>query len=93
MASNGAQLGADATLEILDIGNIPLHNGDLDWESKPASVQALLNAIAAADGLLFATSGGSAASEIDYGAPNSPSPRLSETVKQVRQTGVMTCGF
>lgn len=51
----GALLGDDATLEVFDLDEIPLYSSDLDGEIKPASVQALLKAIAGADGMLIAT--------------------------------------
>lgn len=53
--SAGALLDHGATLEVGEIGDIPLYNGELDGKEKPASVQRLLDAIAAADGLLIAT--------------------------------------
>ncbi len=51
----GDALAGRATLRIFDLAEIPLYNGDLDGERKPAPVVQLLEAIAAADGLLFAT--------------------------------------
>ncbi|WP_107852997.1 NADPH-dependent FMN reductase [Oceanimonas marisflavi] len=44
-----------AELKVHDISAIPLYNGDLDGDVKPAPVQALLDAIAAADGLVLVT--------------------------------------
>lgn len=43
------------SIELFDLANIPLYNGDLDGDTKPAPVQALLDAIAEADGMLIAT--------------------------------------
>lgn len=43
------------SLEIFDIGDIPLYNGDLDSDTKPSAVGSLLHSIAEADGLLLAT--------------------------------------
>lgn len=48
-------VGNDVSIELFDLADIPLYNGDLDGDTKPAAVQALLDAITAADGLLFAT--------------------------------------
>lgn len=44
-----------ATLEIADIGDIPLYNGDLESEGIPGAVTALKDRIASADGLLVVT--------------------------------------
>jgi chromate reductase len=43
------------TLEIADIGGIPLYNDDVRQAGYPAAVQRLRDQIAAADALLFAT--------------------------------------
>jgi chromate reductase len=43
------------TLEILEIGNIPLYNQDVEMASFPAEVQALKEKIKAADGIIVAT--------------------------------------
>ena len=44
------------TIEFFDLADIPLYNADLDTaEERPASVEQLKRAIAAADGLLIAT--------------------------------------
>ena len=43
------------SIELFDLADIPFYNGDLDGDTKPASVQALLDAITAADGMLLAT--------------------------------------
>jgi len=48
-------LGKNANLEVFDLAEIPLYNSDLDGENKPESVQALINAITDADGILIAT--------------------------------------
>ncbi len=42
------------TLEIYDIGDIPLYNGDIDVEGGPAPVRRFRQHIAAADALLIA---------------------------------------
>ncbi|HKE93026.1 MAG TPA: NADPH-dependent FMN reductase, partial [Povalibacter sp.] len=42
-------------LEIAQIGDIPLYNGDVEAEGIPASVTSLKSRIAAANGLLLAT--------------------------------------
>ena len=39
----------------LDIGQVPLYNGDLEAEGDPASITALKEAVAAADGLIIFT--------------------------------------
>lgn len=54
---------AGATVVRFDIGGLPFYNADLDNDSKPAPVAALIEAIAAADGLLVATP------EYNYGVP------------------------
>ncbi|OEY65102.1 NADPH-dependent FMN reductase [Marinobacter sp. X15-166B] len=51
----GEFIGPDASIELFDLADIPLYNGDLDGEVKPAPVKALLDAIAAADALLIST--------------------------------------
>jgi chromate reductase len=43
------------SIEVFDLADIPLYNGDLDSDTKPAPVQALLDAITDADGMLIAT--------------------------------------
>jgi len=43
------------SIEVFDLADVPLYNGDLDGDTKPAPVQALLDAIASADGMLIAT--------------------------------------
>lgn len=59
---NGALLRAAAelapggmTIEILDIGSIPLYNADVEAEGDPEPVAAFKRAVGAADGLLIAT--------------------------------------
>ena len=42
-------------IEIFDLADIPLYNGDLDGDEKPAPVVALKRAIGEADGLLVAS--------------------------------------
>lgn len=51
------------SLRVHDYSDVPLYNGDLDGDDKPAGVQRLKDAIAAADGLLIATP------EYNYGIP------------------------
>ena len=51
------------TLEIVDGRDLPLYDQDLDGEEKPPAVQALLDQVSAADGLLFITP------EYNYGVP------------------------
>jgi chromate reductase, NAD(P)H dehydrogenase (quinone) len=46
---------ANATLEIADISDIPLYNGDVESEGMPAAVSALKDRIATCDGLLLVT--------------------------------------
>ena len=46
---------AGATVKNVTISGIPLYNQDRDADDKPDSVVALIEAISAADGLLFAT--------------------------------------
>lgn len=43
------------SIEVFDLADIPLYSGDLDGDTKPVPVQALLDAIADADGMLIAT--------------------------------------
>ncbi|WP_394823345.1 NADPH-dependent FMN reductase [Pendulispora albinea] len=43
------------TIEMVEIGNIPFYDGDVEAQGLPASVQELRERILAADGLLFAT--------------------------------------
>lgn len=43
------------SVDVFDLADIPLYNGDLDGDIKPTPVQALLDAIADADGMLIAT--------------------------------------
>ena len=50
-------------IEAFDIADIPLYNGDLDGDEKPAPVAALKRAIGEADGLLVVTP------EYNYGMP------------------------
>ncbi len=45
----------DVTLDILPIGDVPLYDGDVQAEGFPAPVQALHQAILAADGVLIAS--------------------------------------
>ncbi|MBM7457286.1 chromate reductase [Oceanisphaera litoralis] len=45
----------DASVELFDLADIPFYNGDVDGDTKPVAVQALLDAIRHADGLLIAT--------------------------------------
>ncbi len=54
---------AGATVRRFELHDIPLYNGDLDGEEKPAAVEALRAAIADADGLLIASP------EYNYGIP------------------------
>jgi chromate reductase len=54
MASAGRRLeAAGVTFSTHPLGDIPLYNGDLDGEDKPAAVEALRGAIDAADALLI----------------------------------------
>lgn len=48
----GQDWGGDQ-IQIHDIADVPLYNGDLDGEEKPAAVERLKEAIAQADGLLL----------------------------------------
>lgn len=48
-------LPADMTLDIYDIGNMPLYNQDLVTDHYPSAVAAWRQAVRAADALLFAT--------------------------------------
>ncbi len=48
-------LPAGMTLDVADIGAIPLYNEDVRQQGFPAPVEAFRNAIAAADALLFVT--------------------------------------
>jgi len=56
MATNRAAqrgLGEGVTLALHDVADVPLYNGDLEDAGVPASVQALHEAVGAADGLLL----------------------------------------
>ena len=48
-------IGSGAALEIFDLSKIPLYNADIDGETKPESVQDLLDAVSNSDGLILAT--------------------------------------
>ncbi|MGA9581145.1 MAG: NADPH-dependent FMN reductase [Allosphingosinicella sp.] len=50
-------------IEIFDLAQVPLYNGDLEAEGDPEAVARLKNAIAAADGVLMATP------EYNHGVP------------------------
>jgi len=52
-----------AELSIFSLAEIPLYNGDIDGDSKPASVEALRQAILLADGLVISSP------EYNYGMP------------------------
>jgi chromate reductase len=52
-----------AELSIFSLAEIPLYNGDIDADSKPASVEALRQAILLADGLVVSSP------EYNYGMP------------------------
>lgn len=41
------------TIDLIDVADVPLYNGDIEEAGVPASVQALSEAIGAADGLLI----------------------------------------
>ncbi|SDP67686.1 NADPH-dependent FMN reductase [Desulforhopalus singaporensis] len=45
----------DDSLKIFDLQQVPFYNADADTEIKPQPVQLLIDAVAGADGLLFAT--------------------------------------
>jgi chromate reductase len=49
------KLGAKASLTLFPLDDVPLYNSDLEGDHLPASVRALKDAIAAADGLILAT--------------------------------------
>ena len=53
----------DVTPSIIDGGDLPLYNQDLDGDDKPPSVQKLLAQVKDADALLFITP------EYNYGIP------------------------
>ena len=54
VAEAAVQLAADEVdLALFNVSDIPLYNGDVEEAGLPASVQALHDAVAAADGLLF----------------------------------------
>lgn len=59
-----AELAPDGlAIEILDLIEIPLYNGDVEAEGDPEAVARLKNAIGAADGVLMATP------EYNHGVP------------------------
>jgi chromate reductase len=47
--------GDGVSIELFDLADIPFYNGDLDGDTRPAAVAALLDAIRKADGMLIAT--------------------------------------
>lgn len=51
------------TIEVFDLAEVPLYNGDVEAVGDPAGVAAFKQAIAAADGVLFATP------EYNHGVP------------------------
>lgn len=51
------------SIEIFDLIEVPLYNGDVEAQGDPAAVAALKQAIASADGVLFATP------EYNHGVP------------------------
>lgn len=51
----GGFVDENTLIELFDLADIPFYSGDLDTDIKPAPVQALLDAIADADGMLIAT--------------------------------------
>lgn len=51
------------SFEIFDLADVPLYNGDVEAQGDPAAVAALKQAIASADGVLFATP------EYNHGVP------------------------
>lgn len=60
----GAELAPDGmTIEIFDLADVPLYNGDVEAEGDPEAVARLKQAIAAADGILMATP------EYNHGVP------------------------
>lgn len=50
-----ACLPEGVTLEVINIGDVPLYNNDLDKEVKPEPVAKLIQTIGECDGILFAT--------------------------------------
>jgi chromate reductase len=59
-----AELAPDGmAIEIFDLAEVPLYNGDVEAEGDPAAVACLKRAIAAADGVLMATP------EYNHGVP------------------------
>jgi chromate reductase len=54
---------ANMTIEILEIGGIPVYNADVEAEGDPAAVAEFKRQVGAADGLLIATP------EYNYGVP------------------------
>lgn len=48
-------LPADCQFTLADISDVPLYNGDLDGDNKPAGVVRVAAQIAAADGVILAT--------------------------------------
>jgi chromate reductase len=56
-------LSPRCTLTLADISDVPLYNGDLDGDEKPAAVTAFNDAIAVSGGILFVTP------EYNHGVP------------------------
>ena len=54
---------AGMAIEVFDLAQVPLYNGDVEADGDPPSVQALKQAIEAADGVLLATP------EYNHGVP------------------------
>ena len=63
LVAAGERFSAAVDFEIAGLGDVPLYDGDLDGDEKPAAVAALREHIAGASGLLLATP------EYNYGIP------------------------
>jgi len=63
LEESSRRLAPAAQLEIYSIGELPLYNEDLDRDSRPPAVEALAEALNAADALMIATP------EYNYGVP------------------------
>lgn len=51
----GEMLPEGVTIEIVELHDIPMYNGDVEAEGVPAAVQALAGRVRAADALIFST--------------------------------------
>jgi chromate reductase len=63
LTSLAAALSADAAVEVITLGDVPLYNQDIDTDTPPQGVAALREAVKAADLVVIASG------EYNYGIP------------------------